>query len=344
LLQSGPYPSRAVEQNVADIRAQIAANHKGVSELNRICQEVGLATVKAYMQHVQNNAESCVRRAIGSLHHGQFTLALDNGAQIQVALTVDQRSGSAQIDFTGSSAQLSNNFNAPKSITTAAVLYVFRCLVDDDIPLNAGCLRPLHIIVPEGSFLNPTFPAAVVAGNVETSSALTNALMGALGVMASSPCTMSNLTFGNDRVQYYETIAGGSGAGFGFNGTSVVQTHMTNSRLTDPEILEWRYPVQLESYRIRPHTGGAGRWTGGDGGERTIRFLEPMTVSILSNGRKVPSFGLHGGSAGALGDNRVIRADGEVVALASTDQIEVNAQDRIVISTPGGGGFGALEH
>jgi 5-oxoprolinase (ATP-hydrolysing) len=251
--------------------------------------QFGRATVAAYMQHVQDNAEESVRRVITALNNGEFTLPLDNGAQIAVKVTVNAAERSAVIDFSGTSAQLPNNFNAPKAVTMAAVLYVFRTLVDDDIPLNAGCLKPLRVIVPEGCMLNPRPPAAVVAGNVETSTCVTNALYGALGVMAAGQCTMNNFTFGDERHQYYETVSGGSGAGPGFHGTSVVQTHMTNSRLTDPEVLEFRFPVRLEAYEIRTGSGGAGRWRGGDGGVRRVRFLQPMTASILSNGRSVPA-------------------------------------------------------
>jgi 5-oxoprolinase (ATP-hydrolysing) len=253
---------------------------------------------------------------------------------------VDAEAREATIDFTGTSAQLPNNFNAPKAVTMAAVLYVFRTLVDDDIPLNAGCLKPLHVVVPEGCMLNPRPPAAVVAGNVETSQCVTNALFGALGVMASGPCTMSNFTFGNARHQYYETLSGGSGAGEGFSGTSVVQTHMTNSRLTDPEVLEWRFPVRLDSYAIRAGSGGAGRWRGGDGGVRRVRFLEAMTASILSNGRSVPAFGMAGGQPGALGRNSVERADGRVEALGHIGSAEMAPGDVFVVETPGGGGWG----
>ncbi|PND38782.1 5-oxoprolinase [Paucibacter aquatile] len=342
LLASGPHPSRNPQQNLADLRAQIAANEKGVQELQAMVAQYGRATVAAYMQHVQDNAEESVRRVITALHDGQFTLNLDNGAQIQVAVRVNADERSACIDFSGSSAQqLTNNFNAPKAITMAAVLYVFRTLVDDQIPLNAGCLKPLQVIVPEGCMLNPRAPAAVVAGNVETSSCVTNALYGALGVLAASPCTMNNFTFGNARHQYYETISGGSGAGPGFDGTSVVQTHMTNSRLTDPEVLEFRFPVRLDGYEIVPGSGGAGRWRGGNGGERRIRFLEPMTAGILSNGRERGAFGLAGGAAGAPGANWVERVDGRREVLPHIGQAEMQAGDVFVIRTPGGGGYGA---
>ena len=340
LLQSGEYPSRNPQQNLADLKAQIAANEKGVQELRKMVEHFGLDMVQAYMRHVQDNAEESVRRVITRLKDGAFTLALDNGAQIQVSIRVNAAERSAVIDFTGTSVQQSNNFNAPKAVCMAAVLYVFRTLVDDDIPLNAGCLKPLSVIIPEGCMLNPNPPASVVAGNVETSSCITNALYGALGEMAASQCTMNNFTFGNARYQYYETISGGSGAGAGFNGTDVVQTHMTNSRMTDPEVLEFRFPVRLDSYQIRQGSGGAGQWHGGNGGVRRVRFLEPMTASILSNGRVHPSFGMAGGQAGQVGVNRVLRADGRVEELAHIGQAEMQAGDVFEISTPGGGGYG----
>ncbi|MDN3920538.1 hydantoinase B/oxoprolinase family protein [Roseateles violae] len=349
-LGAGPWPARNPEQTVADLRAQIAANEKGQQELQAMVAQYGAATVAAYMGHVQDNAEESVRRVIGALKDGGYELPLDNGAVIRVQLSVDRIARSARIDFSGSSAQLANNFNAPKSVTMAAVLYVFRTLVDDDIPLNAGCLKPLQVIVPEGTMLNPRAPGAVVAGNVETSSCVTNALYGALGVMAAGQCTMNNFTFGNARYQYYETISGGSGAGVvkddagrvvgGFDGTAVVQTHMTNSRLTDPEVLEFRFPVRLESYEIRAGSGGAGRWRGGDGGVRRIRFLEPMTASILSNGRQHGAFGMAGGAAGAPGINRVERADGRIETLGHIGSVEMGEGDVFVIETPGGGGYG----
>jgi 5-oxoprolinase (ATP-hydrolysing) len=340
VLEGGRYPARNPSQNLADLRAQIAANEKGAAELKLMVEQYGRETVSSYMRHVQDNAEECVRRVITALRDGEFTLPLDNGAAIRVKVRVDAGARSACIDFTGSSGQLPNNFNAPRSITVAAVLYVFRTLVQDDIPLNAGCLKPLTIIVPEGSMLNPQPPAAVVAGNVETSTCVTNALYGALGVMAASQCTMNNFTFGNAAYQYYETIAGGSGAGPGFAGTSVVQTHMTNSRLTDPEVLEFRFPVRLDSFEIRANSGGAGRWPGGNGGVRRVRFLQPMTASILSNGRKAGAFGMAGGEPGAPGENRVERADGRVEVLGAIGQAEMAPGDVFVISTPGGGGFG----
>jgi 5-oxoprolinase (ATP-hydrolysing) len=344
LLGAGPHPSRNPDQNLADLRAQIAANEKGAQELKAAVAQYGRDTVTAYMRHVQDNAEECVRRVITALTEGEFTLPLDNGAQIRVAVRVDPRQRSACIDFTGTSAQLANNFNAPRAITTAAVLYVFRTLVDDDIPLNAGCLKPLQIILPENCMLNPRSPAAVVAGNVETSTCVTNALFGALGVMAASQCTMNNFTFGNARYQYYETVSGGSGAGPEFSGTSVVQTHMTNSRLTDPEILEFRFPVRLESYEIRKGSGGAGRWRGGNGGVRRVRFLEAMTASILSNGRRHGSFGMKGGGAGAVGGNWIERQDGRMKRLEHIGQAEMLPGDIFVIATPGGGGYGVPEN
>ncbi|MDQ2928064.1 MAG: hydantoinase B/oxoprolinase family protein, partial [Pseudomonadota bacterium] len=340
LLQSGEYPSRNPEQNLADLKAQVAANEKGVRELHAMVAQYGLDVVQSYMRHVQDNAEESVRRVITRLKGGSFCLPLDNGAEIKVAIRVDAVQRSAEIDFTGTSAQLVNNFNAPTAVCMAAVLYVFRLLVDDEIPLNAGCLKPLKVIIPDGSMLNPHSPASVVAGNVETSTCITNALLGALGAMASSQCTMNNFTFGNARYQYYETISGGSGAGPGFEGTSVVQVHMTNSRLTDPEVLEFRFPVRLDSYEIRAGSGGAGQWHGGDGGVRRVRFLEPMTASILSNGRHHGAFGMAGGAAGMPGINRVERADGSTLALDHIASVEMGAGDVFVIETPGGGGYG----
>jgi 5-oxoprolinase (ATP-hydrolysing) len=340
LLKGGSRPARNPEQNLADLKAQIAANEKGVQELRRMAGQFGLDVVRAYMRHVQDNAEESVRRVITKLHDGAFTLALDNGAAIRVAIRVDAAARSAEIDFTGTSPQLVNNFNAPTAVCMAAVLYVFRTLVADDIPLNAGCLKPLKVIIPDGSMLNPHPPASVVAGNVETSMCITNALYGALGTMASSQCTMNNFTFGNDRYQYYETVSGGSGAGPGFDGTAVVQTHMTNSRLTDPEVLEFRFPVRLEGYAIRAGSGGDGRWRGGDGGVRRVRFLEPMTASILSNGRRHAAFGMAGGGAGRLGENRVERVDGRIERLEHIGSVQMQAGDVFVIETPGGGGYG----
>jgi len=340
LLAGAQYPARNPDQNLADLRAQIAANQKGVEELHKMVVHFGLDVVQAYMGHVQDNAEEAVRRVISALKDGAFTLPLDNGAQIQVAVRVDQATRSAEIDFTGTSAQLDNNFNAPSAVCMAAVLYVFRTLVDDEIPLNAGCLKSLKVLIPQGSMLNPHYPASVVSGNVETSTCITNALYGALGVMAAAQGTMNNFTFGNAKYQYYETISGGSGAGEGFDGTSVVQTNMTNSRLTDPEILEFRFPVRLDSYEIRAGSGGAGRWHGGNGGVRKVRFLEPMTAAILSNNRIHAPFGMAGGEPGALGRNSVQRADGRVEVLGHIGKTDMQAGDVFIIETPGGGGFG----
>ena len=340
LLSSGKYPCRNLQQNLADLQAQIAANQKGVDELLKMVEHFGLEVVQAYMRHVQDNAEESVRRVISALKDSSYEYKLDNGAVIKVAIRVDRDKRCADIDFTGTSPQLDNNFNAPSAICMAAVLYVFRTLVNDDIPLNAGCLKPLNIIIPEGSMLNPRYPAAVVSGNVETSSCITNALYGALGVLALAPGTMNNFTFGNDKHQYYETISGGSGAGNGFHGTDVVQTHMTNSRLTDPEVLEWRYPVRLESYEINPGSGGRGQWHGGNGGIRKIRFLERMTASILSNNRIVPPFGMAGGEPGKCGRNYVVRTDGRREELGHVARTEMEPGDVFVIETPGGGGYG----
>jgi 5-oxoprolinase (ATP-hydrolysing) len=342
LLRSGRYPVRNVQQNIADLQAQIAANEKGVQELRRMVEHFGLDVVRAYMRHVQDNAEESVRRVIGVLKDGSFSLPLDNGAVIKVKLTIAGDRRAARIDFGGTSKQLDNNFNAPAAVCMAAVLYVFRTLVDDDIPLNSGCLKPLDVVIPEGCMLRPRYPAAVVAGNVETSQCITDALYGALGVLAASQGTMNNFTFGNARYQYYETIAGGSGAGPGFDGADVVQTHMTNSRLTDPEVLEWRFPVRLESFEIRHGSGGGGRSRGGHGAVRRVRFLEPMTAAILSGHRLVRPHGLEGGEPGAAGRNYVLRADGTVSELGPFDQTEMAAGDVFVVETPGGGGYGAV--
>jgi 5-oxoprolinase (ATP-hydrolysing) len=340
LLTGARYPARNPDQNMADLRAQLAANQKGVEELHRMVAHFGLDVVRAYMGHVQDNAEEAVRRVITALKDGAFTVELDNGARIVVAITVDKEARRARIDFTGTSGQLPNNFNAPSAVCMAAVLYVFRTLVADEIPLNGGCLKPLDVIIPPGSMLNPHYPASVVSGNVETSTCITNALYGALGVMAASQGTMNNFTFGNAKYQYYETISGGSGAGEGFDGTDVVQTNMTNSRLTDPEILEFRFPVRLESYAIRPGSGGAGRWHGGNGGVRQVRFLEPMTAAILSNNRIYAPFGMAGGEPAARGVNTVVRADGRVEQVGHIGKVEMDVGDMFVIETPGGGGYG----
>ena len=340
LLGSGPYPVRNSQQNVADLQAQIAACEKGVQELRRMIEHFGLDVVHAYMQHVQDNAEEQVRRVLGVLKDGAFAYEMDNGAKVSVRITIDRDARTACIDFSDSSAQLPDNFNAPAAVCRAAVLYVFRTLVDDDIPMNDGVLKPLEIVIPEGCMLNPRYPAAVVAGNVETSQVVTDTLYGALGVMAAAQGTMNNFTFGNERYQYYETICGGSGAGPDFDGTDAVHTHMTNSRLTDPEVLEWRFPVLLESFGIRSGSGGAGQHRGGDGVVRRVRFLEAMTAAILSNRRRVAPYGMAGGEAGAKGRNWVERTDGSRVELTGTDSAEVNPGDVFVIETPGGGGYG----
>lgn len=341
LLGSTDYPARNPDQNIADLKAQLAANEKGAVELAKMVGQFGLDVVRAYMGHVQDNAEESVRRVIDRLAGGAFSLEMDCGASVKVEIIVDKTKRLASLDFTGTSAQQKNNFNAPLSITKAAVIYVFRCLVDDDIPLNAGCLKPLDIVVPEGCFLNPAYPAAVVAGNVETSQAIVNALFGAVGAVASAQGTMNNLTFGNEQHQYYETIAGGMGAGNGFDGASAVQTHMTNTRLTDPEVLEFRYPVLLEEFTVRGGSGGEGQWRGGDGVTRRIRFEEAMTAAILSNNRTHAPFGLKGGENGVPGKNRVERADGKEENLGASAETEMQPGDTLIIETPGGGGYGA---
>jgi 5-oxoprolinase (ATP-hydrolysing) len=340
LLTDAPFGSRNPDTNLADLRAQIAANQKGVDEVGKMIDHFGLDVVHAYMRHVQDNAEEAVRRVIDRLNDGEYRYQMDSGATIAVRVTVDRTTRSARIDFTGTSPQLETNFNAPSSVVTAAVLYVFRTLVADDIPLNDGCLRPLRIVIPEGSMLSPTYPAAVVAGNVETSQAITGALLAALRVQAEGAGTMNNVTFGNELHQYYETLGSGSGAGDGFDGASVVQTHMTNSRLTDPEVLEWRFPVLLREFAIRRGSGGAGRWRGGNGAVRRIEFTEPMTVSTLSGHRRVAPYGMAGGAHGELGRNHVERADGNTITLAGCDSTEVQPGDTLVIETPGGGGYG----
>ncbi|MFA4892549.1 hydantoinase B/oxoprolinase family protein [Brevundimonas sp.] len=341
LFASGRHPSRNVGQNMADLKAQVASCARGADELARMVTEFGREVVSAYMGHIQDNAEEAVRRAIAALKPGVFAVEMDDGAVIRVRIDVDAEARSAVVDFTGTSDQRPNNFNAPLSITRAATLYVFRTLVDDAIPLNEGCLKPIRLIVPEGSMLNPRYPAAVVAGNVETSQAVVDCLYGALGVLAASQGTMNNFTFGDDARQYYETIAGGSGAGPGFDGASAVQTHMTNSRLTDPEVLETRFPVLLEEFSIRRGSGGAGANRGGDGAVRRVRFLEPLTAAILSNHRRTAPFGVAGGEDGAIGVNRIERADGAREALGSTAEVRMGVGDVFVIETPGGGGYGA---
>jgi 5-oxoprolinase (ATP-hydrolysing) len=342
ILTAGDLPVRNPAQNIADLQAQVAANNRGVAELLKMVEHYGLETVQAYMGFVQDNAEESVRRVIEVLKDGEFTYPMDSGGQIKVAITINKSARRAKIDFTGTSPQQFNNFNAPAAVCKAAVLYVFRTLVDDDIPLNAGCLKPLEIINPAGCMLNPRYPAAVVAGNVETSQNITDALYCALGAIASSQGTMNNFTFGNNRYQYYETICGGSGAGADFDGTDAVQTHMTNSRLTDPEVLEWRFPVLLESFAIRANSGGNGAHRGGNGVVRRVRFLEDMTAGILSGRRVISPCGLHGGESGKVGRNYVERFDGNVEELGSTASVEMRSGDVFVIETPGGGGYGGF--
>ena len=342
LLAGARYPARSPDVNVADIKAQVAANEKGVQELGRVVAQYGWDTVAAYMRHVMDNAEESVRRVIARIGGGRFDYRMDDGALLRVAVTVDHAARSAKVDFTGTAAQRDhNNFNAPAAVARSVVLYVFRCLVGEDIPLNDGCLKPLEVVIPAGSFLSPRPGAAVVAGNTEVSQAVCNALFGALGAMACSQATMNNFLFGDANSQYYETICGGTGAGPGFDGTAAIQTHMTNTRMTDPEVLELRYPVRLESFAIRRGSGGAGRWHGGDGSVRRIRFLAPMTAVIVASRRKMAPFGLAGGADGAAGRQWVERADGSRDALSGTARTELAAGDVFVIETPGGGGYGA---
>ncbi|MGB3137713.1 MAG: hydantoinase B/oxoprolinase family protein [Nodosilinea sp.] len=339
-LTSGAHPARNPDQNIADLQAQIAANERGSQELRRIAAHYGLPVVQAYMKHVQDNATASVQHVIEQLSDGQLTYPMDGGIQIQVSVTIDRARRTAHVDFTGTSPQQASNLNAPLAISKAVVLYVFRTLVDDEIPLNAGCLTPVTITVPAGSMLNPRCPAAVVAGNVETSQAIANALYGALGAMAAAQGTMNNFTFGNERYQYYETICGGAGAGPGFDGADAVQTHMTNSRLTDPEVLEWRFPVLVDSFRIRPRSGGDGHYRGGNGVIRRIQFRQPMTAAILSGHRQVQPFGLEGGGHGSLGKNWIQRQDGTSEILEACAEVSMRSGDCFVIETPGGGGYG----
>ncbi|GAB2781496.1 hydantoinase B/oxoprolinase family protein [Streptomyces daliensis] len=340
LLASARHPSRDPDANLADLRAQIAANEKGIAEIHKMIDQFGLDVVRAYMGHVRGNAEESVRRIVAELADGEYAYETDSGAVIRIAVTVDRERRAAVLDFTGTSPQRDDNLNAPSSVVLAAVLYVFRTLVADDIPLNSGCLTPLEVRIPEGSMLAPAYPAATVAGNVETSQAVTGALYAALGVQAEGSGTMNNVTFGNDRVQYYETVASGSGAGDAFDGADAVQTHMTNSRLTDPEVLEFRYPVRVDGFAVREGSGGRGRHRGGDGVVRRLRFLEPMTLALLTGHRRVPPYGMAGGEPGALGVNVIERADGTVEELAGRDAAEAGVDDVLVLRTPGGGGYG----
>ena len=341
LFASGPHPARNIEQNLSDLRAQIAANNRGANELRGLVTQYGLDVVHAYMAHVQANAAEQVRRVLDVLGNGTWEKRLDSGAVVRVTIRVDRDSRSAVVDFTGSSPQQDSNFNAPRAVTRAAVLYVLRTLVQDTIPLNDGCLEPIELVIPDGSMLSPRHPAAVVAGNVEVSQVVTDALYAALGVMANSQGTMNNVTFGNDAHQHYETLCGGAGAGDGFHGASAVHVHMTNSRLTDPEVLETRFPVRLDGFAVRHGSGGNGQWRGGDGVERRLRFLEPMTVAVLANSRREAPAGIQGGGDGACGEQFVERASGGREELGGTDRAEMDTDDVFVIRTPGGGGYGA---
>ena len=340
LLTKAPYPARNPAQNIADLKAQVAANEKGADELRAMVRHYGLGVVRAYMGHVQANAAEAVARVIAELKNSRFEVETDQGSVIKVAIKIDRKARKATVDFTGTSGQTLDAFNAPEPITRACVLYVFRTLVDDDIPLNAGCLKPIKIVVPKGSMLKPRYPAPVAAGNVETSQTIVNCLYGALGCLGSAQGTMNNLTFGNESYQYYETICSGAPAGPGFDGASAVQTHMTNSRLTDPEVLELRYPVLVERFEIARGSGGKGKWRAGDGTLRAIRFLERMDCAILSGFRKVRPFGLAGGAEGQAGENWVRRKAGRLERLKSADQTVLEPGEAIIIKTPTGGGFG----
>ena len=343
LLGGGPFPCRNVDQNIADLRAQVASNEKGVKELLSMVANFGLDVVQAYMGHVRDYAEECVRRVIGKLQDGQAEVFFDQGCKIAVKISVDHGERVATIDFSGTSAEQPDNFNAPEPVTRAAVLYAFRAMVDDDIPMNAGCMRPLRIVLPKNSMLTPEYPAAVVAGNVEVSQAVTDCLFAAMGAIAGAQGTMNNFNFGDATHQYYETICGGSGAGPGFDGTDAVHTHMTNTRLTDPEVLEQRYPVVLERFSIRRGSGGYGRWCGGAGITRVIRFRKPMEVSFLCGRRKVPPRGLAGGGDGEVGQNLLRRKDGTIGRLSGRCQISCEAGEAVIIETPSGGGYGNFE-
>ncbi len=340
LLTGGPHPARNPEQNIADLKAQVAACEKGMAELERVIEHYGLDVVHAYMGHVKDNAEESVRRVIGALSDSSFAYAMDDGYRVEVAISVDPDERSARIDFTGTSSTHPGNYNAPSAIAHAAVLYVFRCLVDDDIPLNAGCMKPIRVVLPADSMINPSYPAAVIAGNVETSQVIVDTLFGAVGVMGAAQGTMNNFIWGNDRHQYYETICGGAGATAAADGCSAVHTHMTNSRLTDPEVLEWRYPVVLETFHVRTGSGGAGSHRGGDGVVRRLRFEDSMEINVLAGHRRIPPYGAAGGASGAVGHTRKIGADGTVTEFGATAQTTVSPGDRFEIETPGGGGFG----
>ena len=343
LLGSGPFPCRNIDQNMADLTAQIVANATGVRELGKMVANFGLRVVQAYMHHVQDNAEEAVRRVIDVLQDGSFTYPMDGNCRIRVQIRVDRQRREAVIDFTGTSPQNKGNYNAPTAVCKAAVLYVFRTLVNDNIPLNEGCLKPLRLIIPPRSMISPEYPAAVISGNTEVSQAITDALFGALGVLASSQGTMNNFVYGNATYQNYETICGGTGAGPDHPGTSAVHSHMTNTRMTDPEVVEWRFPVRIESFAIRHGSGGQGRFCGGDGVTRKIRFLEPMTTTILSSHRETVPYGLAGGGPGKRGENSTLHPDGTITCLKGNDEVSLSAGDVFIIKTPGGGGFGEPE-
>jgi len=340
LLLGAKYPARNADKNIADMQAQLAANQQGIRQLEKAIERYGLRTVQRYLRFVRENAAVSVRRLLSSLKDGSFGYELDSGEYVKVTVTIDHENREATVDFTGTSLQSDNNFNAPSAVARAAVLYVFRSLIAEDIPMNEGCLEPLNIVIPDGSLLSPVYPAAVVAGNVETSQCVTDALFGALNALAASQGTMNNLSFGNDRFQYYETIAGGAGAGPDFHGADAVQTHMTNSRLTDPEVLEQTFPVILESFSIRTGSGGHGRWHGGNGTVRKIRFLEPVEASILSNHRRIAPFGLDGGQPGETGRNIVEYDSNEREELGATATVKLSKGACLIIETPGGGGYG----
>jgi len=342
LLASGKYPCRNIDHNMADLTAQIAANETGQRELVKMIEHFSLDVVKAYMVHVQDNAEESVRRVLDVLKDSEFIYPMDGGNQIQVKIQVDKVQRRATIDFTGTSAQNEGNYNAPAAVCKAAVLYVFRTLVNDEIPLNEGCLKPLNIIIPEKTMISPVYPAAVISGNTEVSQAVTDCLFGALGILASSQGTMNNFVYGNEDYQNYETICGGTGAGPDHHGTSAVHSHMTNTRMTDPEVVEWRFPVILDSFAIRKGSGGKGEYVGGDGVVRRMQFLEPMTATILSSHRETKPYGLEGGEDGKCGGNSVVRKDGTVISLSGNDEVEMDAGDVFIIKTPGGGGFGRV--
>ena len=340
LLAAGPYPCRNIDQNMADLAAQIAANETGLRELRKMVDHFGVEVVHAYMQHVQDNAEESVRRVLDVLQDCSFTYPLDGNCRIHVSIAVDRVRREAVIDFTGTSPQNPGNYNAPTAVCKAAVLYVFRTLVEDNIPLNEGCMKPLRLVIPPKTMISPEYPAAVIAGNTEVSQAITDALYGALGILASSQGTMNNFVYGNATHQNYETICGGTGAGPDHPGTSAVHSHMTNTRMTDPEVVEWRFPVRVESFSIRHGSGGQGRFCGGDGVSRKIRFLEPMTATILSSHRETAPYGLEGGGPGKKGENSVLHPDGSITCLQGNDEIVLLPGDIFSIKTPGGGGFG----